>query len=312
VSFPLIKARLPEVRGSLRENVNLAPYTWFRVGGVAQAFFMPKDEADLALFLAQLPTDIPVHILGVASNTLIRDGGLPGVSIRLGPSFAKITMEDDGYIRAGAACLDAVLAKKSAQVGRAGLEFYAGIPGTIGGALRMNAGCYGTETKDVLLHAIALDRQGRRQIMPVEELDYTYRHCGAPSDLIFTEAVFKTQPDKAEDVLARIADIMTRREESQPLKEKTGGSTFKNPASSDKGAWKLIDEAGGRGFRVGGAQMSEKHCNFMINTDQASSEDLEMLGEAIRDKVFTKHKVKLEWEIRRIGLAKDEKCKGEP
>lgn len=303
--FPSILPRLPSVRGSLRENVELAPYTWFRVGGAAQAFFMPKDEADLALFLPQVPEDIPVQILGVASNTLVRDGGVPGVTIRLGPSFGKVNILGGNKIEVGAACLDGVLAKRAAKAGVAGLEFYAGIPGTIGGALRMNAGCYGSETKDVLQSVIALDRRGRRQIMTRAEMGYAYRHCSAPSDLIFVSAIFKGTADTADNIEQRMADITANRERSQPIKEKTGGSTFKNPdskISNGRGAWQVIDAAGGRGLTIGGAQMSEKHCNFMINTGDASAADLEMLGEAIRDKVRATQNIDLHWEIRRLGI----------
>lgn len=293
------------MRGKLRENVPLAPYTWFRVGGPAQVLFMPADEADLALFLAQTPADIPVQILGVASNTLVRDGGVAGVTIRLGPNFAKVDVLDDGKIRVGAACLDGVLAKKSANAGLAGLEFYAGIPGTIGGAIRMNAGCYGAETKDILKEVIALDRRGRRLILPVSEFKYQYRHTDIDPHLIFIEAVYQGKPDAPEAILARMEAITKRREEAQPIREKTGGSTFKNPdpnVSAGRGAWQVIDAAGGRGFRVGGAQMSPKHCNFMINTDNASAHDIETLGETIQKMVWEKEKVPLEWEIRRIGI----------
>ncbi|PHR92104.1 MAG: UDP-N-acetylenolpyruvoylglucosamine reductase [Robiginitomaculum sp.] len=309
MAFPSLLHRLPNVRGSLRENVPLGPYTWFRVGGAAQVFFMPKDEADLALFLPQVPSDILVQILGVASNTLVRDGGVPGITIRLGPSFAKVEAVQDNCLRVGAACLDAVVAKKAAQAGLAGLEFYAGIPGTIGGALRMNAGCYGVETKDVLVEVIALDRRGRRQIMDAAEMGYSYRHCSAPADLIFVEALYKGAPDTPEAVTARMAEITQNRANSQPIKEKTGGSTFKNPdpvISDGRGAWQVIDAAGGRGFKVGGAQMSEKHCNFMINTGTATADDLEVLGETIRAMVKETQDVELHWEIRRIGLKGEE------
>lgn len=297
-------SRLPEVRGSLKPNVPLAPYTWLRVGGAAEAFFMPKDAADLSLFLAQTPEDIPVTILGVASNTLVRDGGVKGVVIRLGTGFAKIDAPGDGTITAGAVALDSQLAKSAAKAGLAGLEFFAGIPGTVGGALRMNAGCYGGETKDNLIHAVALDRRGRRQIMDLAELGYSYRHCSAPEDLIFIEAKFSGTPDKPEAILARMKEITERREQSQPIREKTGGSTFKNPdqdQSGGRGAWQVIDAAGGRGFRVGGAQMSEKHCNFMINMGEASAADLETLGETIRTMVKEKEGVDLHWEVKRIG-----------
>ena len=296
-------SKLPPVRGKLSENVPLAPYTWLRVGGPAEVFFMPKDEADLAHFLSSTPDDIPVTILGVASNTIIRDGGIKGVVIRLGPSFAKVTT-DGLTVRAGTAALDNRVAKVAAKAGIAGLEFYAGIPGTIGGALRMNAGCYGAETKDILVEAVALDRTGRRQVMPLAELGYSYRHSEAPNNLIFVEAVFKGVADKPEAILARMADITSRREQSQPIREKTGGSTFKNPdqvQSGGRGAWKVIDDAGGRGFKIGGAQMSEKHCNFMINTGDATAADLEALGETMIAKVKETQGVDLEWEVKRIG-----------
>lgn len=294
---------LPKVRGKLSANVPLAPYTWFRVGGPAEVLFMPKDEADLAHFLSSTPDDIPVQVLGVASNTLIRDGGVPGVTIRLGPAFAKITT-DGVSLNAGAAALDNKVAKQAAKAGIGGLEFYAGIPGTIGGALRMNAGCYGSETKDVLIEAIALDRSGRRQVMPLSEFGYGYRHSNAPNDLIFVEAVFEGHADTPSAVTARMQEITARREESQPIREKTGGSTFKNPdpeQSGGRGAWQVIDAAGMRGFKVGGAQMSEKHCNFMINTGDATASDIETLGETVRAKVKEREGVDLEWEIRRIG-----------
>lgn len=305
MGFPSIIEQLPEVRGKLRENVPLAPYTWFRVGGVAQILFLPADEADLALFLPQVPIEIPIQILGVASNTLVRDGGVPGITIRLGPSFGKVKIQKDSWISAGAACLDATLAKKAAKTGIGGLEFYAGIPGTIGGALRMNAGCYGSETKDFVQSIVALDRRGRRQVMNVDELGYRYRHCSAPADLIFMEATFKGIPEDSETVFTRMKEITSKREQSQPIREKTGGSTFKNPdqgQSKGRGAWQLVDAVGGRGFKVGDAQMSEKHCNFMINTGDATAKDLETLGDTIRAKVLEQENVDLHWEIWRIGV----------
>jgi len=298
-----LSRRLPAVRGKLSFDVPLAPYTWFRVGGRADALFMPADEADLAHFLSSLSTDIPVQVLGVASNTLVRDGGVEGVVVRLGPQFAKVSV-DGTKITAGAACLDQRLAKEASKAGIAGLEFYAGIPGTIGGALRMNAGCYGGETKDVVKEIVGLDRRGRRQVMSVSEMGYSYRHADVPPDLIFTQAVFVGIQDNLDAIARRIADITSRREDSQPIREKTGGSTFKNPdpnQSDGRGAWQVIDAAGGRGFRVGGAQMSEKHCNFMINTGDASAADIETLGETIREKVRESQGVDLHWEIRRIG-----------
>ena len=259
---------------------------------------MPKDEADLAHFLSSTPDDIPVQILGVASNTIIRDGGIKGVVIRLGPAFGQVST-DGLRVTAGAAALDKTVAKKAAAAGIAGLEFYAGVPGTIGGALRMNAGCYGAETKDVLVSAVALDRAGRRQLMSLDEMQYSYRHCSAAADLIFTEAVYEGTSDAPSTITARMDEITSKREASQPIREKTGGSTFKNPEGHS--SWKLIDAAGCRGLRVGGAQMSEQHCNFMINTDGATAADLEELGETVRAKVLETQGVELSWEVRRIG-----------
>ena len=289
---------LPLVRGNLRENVGLAPFTWLRVGGEAEVLFIPKDEADLAHFLSSTPDDIPVHILGVASNTLVRDGGVKGVVIRLGPAFGQI--QTDGLrLTAGSAALDKLVAKKAADAGIAGLEFYAGVPGTIGGALRMNAGCYGGETKDILKSVVALDRTGRRQVMSLAEMDYSYRHCGAPSDLIFTQAVFEGTRDDPKNIHGRILEITARREASQPIREKTGGSTFKNPEGQS--SWKLIEAAGCRGLQIGGAQISEQHCNFMINKGNATAADLEALGETVREKVLASQGIDLHWEVKRIG-----------
>lgn len=290
--------KLPDVRGSLRADVSLAPFTWLRVGGAAETLFMPKDQADLAHFLSSSPDDIPVQILGVASNTLVRDGGVKGVVIRLGPAFGKVSAEGV-RITAGAAALDKTVAKKAAAAGISGLEFYSGVPGTIGGALRMNAGCYGAETKDVLVSVVAIDRSGRRQVMTLDEMEYSYRYCGAPKDLFFVEAVFEGTLDVPAAITARMDEITAKREASQPIREKTGGSTFKNPDGHS--SWKLIDAAGCRGLRVGGAQMSEQHCNFMINADGASAADLETLGEKVRARVFETQGVELHWEIRRIG-----------
>lgn len=290
--------RMPAVRGSLKADVALAPYSWLRVGGPADVFFMPKDEADLALFLSSIDPSIPVTVLGVASNTLVRDGGIEGVVIRLGPAFGVV--ETDGLkVVAGTAALDARVAKLASQAGIAGLEFYAGVPGTIGGALRMNAGCYGAETCDVLVEVVAIDRRGRRVVLSKDDMDYSYRHSGASSDLIFTSATFEGTPDAPETIQARMDEITQKREGSQPIRSKTGGSTFKNPEGHS--AWKVIDAAGMRGFRVGGAQMSEQHCNFMINADAATAADLETLGETVRAKVLETQGIRLDWEIRRIG-----------
>ncbi|GLQ20070.1 UDP-N-acetylmuramate dehydrogenase [Algimonas porphyrae] len=291
-------ADLPAVRGSLRRNVDLAPYSWLRVGGPADVLFMPKDEADLALFLSSIDPELPVTVLGVASNTIIRDGGIEGIVIRLGPGFGTVNV-DGVRVTAGAAALDARVAKAAAKNGVAGLEFYAGVPGTIGGALRMNAGCYGTETKDVLVEAVAIDRRGRRCILRVDEFGYSYRKSELSTDLIFTQATFQGQADDPDAIKACMDVITDKREASQPIRSKTGGSTFKNPDGHS--AWKVIDAAGLRGFRVGGAQMSEQHCNFMINADNASAADLEALGETVRSRVLDSQDIQLEWEVRRIG-----------
>lgn len=293
------REQLPAARGSLKFDVALAPYTWLRVGGAADALFIPKDEADLALLLSSIDPDIPVTVLGVASNTLVRDGGIRGIVIRLGPGFGSVETGDDHTITAGAAALDSRVAKAAAKAGIAGLEFYAGIPGTIGGALRMNAGCYGSETRDVLKSVVAIERSGRRVELSVDELGYSYRHSTAPSDLIFVSATFAGRPDDPAKITARMDEITASREASQPIREKTGGSTFKNP--DGQSAWKVIDAAGLRGFRVGGAQMSEQHCNFMINADGATAADLETLGETVREKVFKTQGVTLDWEVKRIG-----------
>ncbi|WOI52121.1 UDP-N-acetylmuramate dehydrogenase [Parvularcula sp. LCG005] len=293
------------VRGKLIEGTDLAPYTWFRVGGPADRLFIPADQDDLAAFLADLPEDEPVMVIGVGSNLLVRDGGIRGTVIRLGPAFGKIDVVGT-HITAGAGALDAMVAKRAAAAGIAGLEFYRGIPGTIGGALRMNAGAYGRETKDVLVHAVAIDRRGERHVFPAIDIGYAYRHCPLPEDLIFVEAVFEGTPDTPTDVTARMDDIMAKREASQPVRERTGGSTFKNPdpAQSDgRSSWQLIDSVGGRGRVVGDAQMSELHCNFMINRGQATARDLEGLGEGIRADVKAATGVELEWEIKRIGEA---------
>ena len=296
--------KLPEVRGVLKENTPLAPYTWLRVGGPADILFMPKDEADLALFLSSIPESIPVHVLGAASNTLIRDGGIEGITIRLGPAFGKIEHLGGNRIKAGAAVLDKKLSQACAKYGIAGLEFYTGIPGMIGGALRMNAGCYGRETCDVVKTIWALDRRGRLNELSVDDMGYSYRHCSASKDFIFVAAEFEGSTDTSEAIQARMDEISSKREQSQPIREKTGGSTFRNPdpaQSGGRGAWQVIDAAGGRGFIVGDAQMSEKHCNFMINLGEATAFDLEELGETIRSMVKQREGVDLEWEVKRIG-----------
>lgn len=299
---------LPPVRGQLLRGETLAPFTWFRVGGPADALLLPADADDLAQFLAALPAHVPVLPIGVGSNLIVRDGGVDGVVIRLaGRAFAQIEPLGDGRIKAGAGALDSMVAKGAAKAGIAGLEFYVGVPGTIGGALTMNAGCYGRETKDVLVEATVLTRAGEQVRISASEFGFTYRHNTLPRDLIFLDATFQGTPDAPEAISARMAEITAKREGSQPIREKTGGSTFKNPldASGEKlSAWKLVDEAGMRGYRRGGAQVSEKHANFLINTGEASAADIEGLGEEVRAAVKAKHGIGLDWEIKRIGRAR--------
>jgi len=301
---------MPSVRGRITENAPLGMAGWFRAGGTADYVFKPADIDDLKEFLGLLPADVPVSTYGVLSNTIVRDGGVRGVVIRLGRDFAGIEALDDHTIYAGSLALDANVAKAAAQADIDGLAFYSGIPGTIGGALRMNAGCYGTETKDVLVKSYGLRRDGSDFEMTPDEMGMSYRHTETPQDVIFTGALFKGVPGQKEDILGHMNDIRTRRENSQPIREKTGGSTFANPSAEDiekaglpEGAkvWQLIDSVQGRGLRVGGAIMSEKHCNFMINTGDATAADLENLGEEVRRRVYETHGIMLRWEIRRIG-----------
>ena len=290
---------LPSVRGKLLRDEPLGPFTWFRVGGAADVLFIPADPEDLADFLKALDPVVPVTVLGVGSNVIVRDGGVEGVVVRLaGRPFAGITTDGD-TITAGAGALDAMVAKASAKAGLAGLEFYAGIPGTIGGALTMNAGCYGSETKDILVSAWGLTRAGERIDYALVDFGYTYRHSEAPADIIWIEAVYRGTPDAPDAVAARIAEITSRRETTQPIREKTGGSTFKNPTGHS--SWKLVDEAGWRGKPFGGAKFSELHSNFMINFNDATAADIEGLGEAVRADVKSKLGVNLDWEIKRIG-----------
>jgi UDP-N-acetylmuramate dehydrogenase len=273
-----------------------------RVGGPADVLFLPADEADLSGFLAALDPATPVTPLGVGSNTLVRDGGVEGVVIRLaGRAFSRIERVGDRRLMAGAAALDAHLAREAAAAGLAGLEFYRGVPGSIGGALVMNAGCYGAETADVLVEARAVARDGRIVSLPVAEMEFSYRRSAraAAGDLIFTAGLFEGQPDDPAAITARMDEITRRREASQPIREKTGGSTFKNPEGYS--AWKLVDEAGWRGRPFGGAMFSPQHANFLINSGEATAADLEGLGEAVRADVEARTGVRLEWEIRRIG-----------
>jgi len=295
----------PVTRGRLLHGESLGPYTWFRVGGPADALFLPADADDLAQFLAALPDDVPVMPIGVGSNMIVRDGGVPGVVIRLaGRQWGALEPLPGHRLRAGAGALDSMAAKAAAQAGIAGLEFYVGVPGTIGGALTMNAGCYGRETKDVLVEATALNRRGERVTLTHADFGFTYRHNALREPFIFLDATFQGGADEPAAIQARMAEITAKREGSQPIREKTGGSTFKNPMlpSGEKGsAWKLVDKAGMRGYRRGGAQVSEKHANFLINTGEASAADIENLGEDVRAAVKAKHGVELEWEIKRVG-----------
>lgn len=291
--------RLPAVRGEYREGVALARYTWFRVGGPAEVLYLPADEDDLAAFLTNAPGDVPVTVIGVASNLLIRDGGVPGVVIRLRGDFNAIQRTEAG-LRAGAGALDINVARFAADEGLSGLEFLSGIPGTVGGALRMNAGAYGREIKDVLRSATAVDRKGVRHTPDVGAMGFGYRHSGVPEDWVFLSAELSATPDSPEKIAERMAAIGAARNDSQPVRSRTGGSTFKNPPG--RHAWELVDEAGCRGLKVGGAMVSEKHCNFLINTGDATAEDLETLGEEVRSRVRTRCGVDLQWEIKRIGV----------
>jgi UDP-N-acetylmuramate dehydrogenase len=293
--------RLPDVRGRLLRDEPLGPFTWFRVGGPADVIFLPADEDDLADFLKALDSSIPVTLLGVGSNTLVRDGGVDGVVVRLGKPFAAIEARGENRIYAGAAALDAVVAREAGKAGIAGLEFYRGVPGSIGGALVMNAGCYGSETKDVLVEAYALTRGGERITLSLDDMKYSYRRSArvAAEPLIFVGALFEGRPDEPAAIEARMGEITARREQTQPIREKTGGSTFKNPPGHS--SWKLVDDAGWRGKPFGGAMFSPLHANFLINTGDATAADLEGLGETVRADVKQRFGVQLDWEIKRIG-----------
>ena len=292
--------RLPKVRGRLQEHVSLREYTWFRVGGPAEVLFSPADTQDLSAFLGALDLSVPVTVIGVGSNLLVRDGGVPGVVIRLGRGFGSVVVEGT-QVRAGAAVPDVKVARAALDAGLSGLTFFRGIPGTIGGALRMNGGAYGRETKDVLVEASCVSRAGDVKQLSVDDMAYSYRHCGAPEDLIFVEALFQGEPGEPDVIAAEMKAITDARESTQPVRSRTGGSTFKNPDGSK--AWELIDAAGLRGFSIGAAMVSEKHCNFLINTGGATAEDLETLGETVRARVLEHSGIELDWEIRRIGIS---------
>jgi UDP-N-acetylmuramate dehydrogenase len=297
-TVPELKARMPELRGRLLANQPIGEFTWFRVGGPAQAFFMPEDENDLAYFLRKLPGETPVTVIGAGSNMIVRDGGVAGVVIRLGRGFNDVKVEDH-RITAGTAILDIMVARAAQPAGIAGLAFLSGIPGTIGGALRMNGGAYGGETKDVLVETQGVDRQGNLRKFTIGEMGFSYRHCGVSEDVIFTAAVLQGRAGAPEEIAAEMATIKKKREASQP-RNRTGGSTFKNPPGHS--AWKLVDDAGCRGLTVGGAQVSELHSNFLINLGGATAADIEILGETVRERVKAHSGVELEWEIKRVGV----------
>ena len=292
--------RLPAVRGRLEANAPLADLTWFRAGGPAEALFTPLDEPDLADFLRAMPKDIPVYVIGVGSNLLVRDGGVPGVVIRLGRGFSEIRLEPGSRVRVGTAVLDVRVARFAYDNSIDGLTFLRGIPGTMGGALRMNGGAYGGETMDVLVEVRAIDRAGIVHVLSNADMKYSYRHCGAPEDLIFTEALMQGRAGHQPDILAAMNKITDSREATQPIKSRTGGSTFKNPP--DNKSWQLIDKAGLRGFAIGPAKVSELHCNFLINEGGATATQIEELGETIRARVLATSGIELDWEIKRIGI----------
>jgi UDP-N-acetylmuramate dehydrogenase len=297
---PELRKEMSELRGRLLANQSIAGLTWFRVGGPAQLLFTPEDETDLTYFLAHLPAGIPVTVIGLGSNLIVRDGGVPGAVIRLGRGFSKITIEGT-RIRVGTAVPDVKIARAGQEAGISGLSFLRGIPGGIGGALRMNGGAYGRETKDALIEARAVDRQGNIHVLRNADMHYTYRHCGAPDDYIFTEALFAGERGDPATIAAEMEKITESREATQPVKSRTGGSTFKNPPGHK--AWQLIDAAGCRGLQISDAQVSQMHCNFLINLGHASAADIETLGETVRRRVKDHSGIELEWEIKRIGIA---------
>jgi UDP-N-acetylmuramate dehydrogenase len=304
VAFDLaadLRASMPDLRGRLLASASLADVTWFRVGGPAEVLFSPADEEDLAYFLSRLPAAVPVTVVGLGSNLIVRDGGVPGVVIRLaGKGFGTIAVEDGARVRAGAATPDVKVARAAADASIDGLAFYRGIPGGIGGALRMNAGAHGGETTDVLVEARGVDRQGEIRVFSHADMGFAYRHSSAPADVIFTQALFQGRPGDQAAIQAEMERVTEAREAAQPIKEKTGGSTFKNPPGNK--AWKLIDAAGCRGLVIGDAQVSEMHCNFLINRGKATAADIENLGEEVRRRVRENSGVELEWEIKRIGI----------
>jgi UDP-N-acetylmuramate dehydrogenase len=301
--IPDLRAAAPELRGRLLANQEMAGLTWFRVGGPAQVLFTPADEQDLAYLLSKLPAEIPVTVVGLGSNLIVRDGGIPGVVIRLGgKGFGEIALEEGDRLRSGTAVPDVKVARAAADASLDGLAFYRGIPGCIGGALRMNAGAHGGETTDVLVEARGVTRKGEIVTLSHAQMGFTYRNSAAATmDVIFTSALFQGRPGDQAAIQAEMDRVTAAREAAQPIKERTGGSTFKNPQGGK--AWQLIDAAGCRGLRVGGAQVSEMHCNFLINTGGASAADIEGLGEEVRRRVKESSGYELHWEIKRLGVA---------
>ncbi len=306
---PELNKLMPDLRGKMSANTLLSEMTWFRVGGPAQVLFRPADEADLAYFLRTIDPGLPVTIIGLGSNSLVRDGGVEGVVIRLARGFSQVTSEEGCRLRVGTAVPDVKVARAAADAGISGLAFYRGIPGCVGGALRMNAGAHGSETKDTLIEARAVDRQGNIHIVSGADMGMTYRHAEVPEDWIFTEALFQGCDGDPAEIQREMSEVAEYREANQPTRERTGGSTFKNPPGES--AWQLVDAAGLRGYRVGGACVSEKHCNFLINDRNATAEDLETLGETIRARVKARSGVELQWEIKRLGKPRPGRPVGE-
>lgn len=302
-----LDGKLSGLRGRLTADAGMDKITWFRAGGPAQVLFQPADEEDLSAFLKAVPEDIPILVVGIGSNLLVRDGGVPGFVVRLSAKgFGEVEQVSDTQLRAGAATPDKRVAAAALEAGLSGFHFYHGIPGGIGGALRMNAGANGVETRERVVEVRALDRKGEVHVLSNAEMGYAYRHSSASPDLIFTSVLFEGTPGDRGAIRQAMDEVQHHRETVQPVREKTGGSTFKNPEGTS--AWKEIDKAGCRGLRVGGAQMSEMHCNFMINTGTATGHDLETLGETVRARVFENSGIRLHWEIKRLGLFRD----GEP
>jgi UDP-N-acetylmuramate dehydrogenase len=299
ISRPRLIDRLPAVRGEISADASLASYTWFRVGGPAEVLFQPADRDDLLDFLAGLPAGVPVTVIGVGSNLLVRDGGVRGVVIRLGRPFAQIERAGEATLRVGAGAIDPAVSAFARDLGLTGLEFLTGVPGTIGGALRMNAGAYGGDMQQITVSATLVDAKGEIKQLTAEEIGFSYRHTEVPEDWIFIECLLRGHAGEPAEIAAKMAAIRAAREDSQPLRTRTGGSTFANPPGTH--AWKLIDEAGCRGLKIGGAQVSEKHCNFLLNLGDATAADIETLGEEVRTRVKAKSGVDLRWEIRRIG-----------